>query len=753
MGHPYEAATAAREPASEPAERSIDLALEGMTCAACAARIEKVLNRVPGVSANVNFATEKARVRYAPARADIDSLIAAVRRAGYDAHAIDAARRAEEQARQAAVYRGELVRLLVSIALTLPFLVQMAAMFGGAEHDILPGWLQLVLASPVQFWIGRRFYAGAWHALRGGGANMDVLIVLGTTMAYVYSAVVVLLGLPLHAYFEASTTIITLVLLGKVLEARARSRASAAIEDLLTLQPKSAHVERGSTVVDVPVTEMRVGDVFVVRPGESIPVDGTVVEGESTVNESMLTGESLPVAKARGARVFAATLNDRGMLKARATGVGADTALAAIIRLVEEAQGSKAPIQRLADRVSGVFVPVVVAIALLTLLGAWWLTGEAGAALVRAVSVLVIACPCALGLATPTAIMVGTGAGARAGVLIRNAAALEHAGRLKTLVVDKTGTLTLGRPSVTDVIPVDGGDPAHVLQLAASLEESSEHPLAHAIRERAASAGVALEPVDKFEAAPGKGIAGVIGGVDVRVGTLHYVRELGISFDEREFATLQAGGKTVVAVAADGRPAGIIAIADQLRPNSRGAISALAAMGVEVIMLTGDNAATAAAIARQVGIEHYEAQVLPDGKAERITALKRTGRIVGMVGDGINDAPALAVADVSFAIGAGSDVAIDTADVTLMRNDLLSVVDAIRLSRASLGKIRQNLFFAFFYNVLGIPLAAAGMLNPVIAGAAMALSSVSVITNSLLLRRWKSVSASATAPATGSANA
>jgi Cu+-exporting ATPase len=498
---------------------------------------------------------------------------------------------------------------------------------------------------------------------------------------------------------------------------------------------------------------MRVGDVFVVRPGESIPVDGTVLEGESTVNESMLTGESLPVAKARGGRVFAATLNDRGMLKARATGVGTDTALAAIIRLVEEAQGSKAPIQRLADRVSGVFVPVVVAIALVTLLGAWWLTGEAGAALVRAVSVLVIACPCALGLATPTAIMVGTGAGARAGVLIRNAAALEHAGRLKTLVVDKTGTLTLGRPSVTDATAVDGGDAARVLQLAASLESASEHPLARAILERAATAGAALEPADKFEAMPGKGVGGVIGAMDVRVGTLRYMRELGIPVDEQQFATLQAEGKTVIAVAVDGRPAGIIAIADQLRPSSRAAVSALAAMGVEVLMLTGDNAATAAAIARQVGIDRYEAEVLPDGKAERVLALKRTGKIVGMVGDGINDAPALASADVSFAIGAGSDVAIDAADVTLMRNDLLSVVDAIRLSRASLRKIRQNLFFAFFYNVLGIPLAAAGMLNPVIAGAAMALSSVSVITNSLMLRRWKSVIATATAPATAGVNA
>jgi P-type Cu+ transporter len=743
MGHPYEAATTGQEPADEPAERSVDLALEGMTCAACAARIEKVLNRLPGVSANVNFATEKARVRYAPARANVERLVGAVRKAGYDAHTIDAASRAEDQARDEATYRRERVQLVISVALTLPFLVQMAAMVAGAEHDILPGWLQLVLATPVQFWIGKRFYAGAWHALRGGGANMDVLIALGSTMAYVYSAVVVLLHFPLHVYFEASTTIITLVLMGKILELRARARASSAIEDLLKLQPKTAHVERAGTLVDIPVSEMRVGDVFVVRPGESIPVDGTVVEGESSVNESMLTGESLPVAKGRGARVFAATLNERGALKARATGVGSDTALAAIVRLVEEAQGSKAPIQRLADRVSGVFVPVVVAIALLTLAGVWLLTGEAGAALVRTVAVLVIACPCALGLATPMAIMVGTGAGARAGVLIRNAAALEHAGRLTTLIVDKTGTLTLGEPHVAEVIAIDG-DAARVLRLAASLEASSEHPLARAMVERAATDGIAVERIDKFEASPGKGIAGTIAGADVRIGTLRYMRELGIAFDEQPITALQAHGKTVVAVAENGRPVGVIAIADRLRPTSRAAISALATMRIEVVMLTGDNAATAAAIARQVGIEHYEAEVLPDGKAERVVALKRSGNIVGMVGDGINDAPALAAADVSFAIGAGSDVALDTADVTLMRNDLLSVVDAIRLSRATLRKIRQNLFFAFFYNVLGIPLAAAGMLNPVIAGAAMALSSVSVITNSLLLRRWHPMVASST---------
>jgi P-type Cu+ transporter len=731
----------AQIPREAPPEHTVDLALEGMTCAACATRIEKVLNRLPGVSANVNFAVEKARVRYAPDTIDVARMIEAVRKAGYGARTIDAARRAEDQAREAEAYRKERLRLLVSAVLTLPFLVQMGMMFAGTTHDLLPPWLQLALATPVQFWIGRRFYAGAWHALRGGAANMDVLIALGTSMAYVYSAVVVMLALPLHLYFEASTAIITLVLMGKILEMRARSRASAAIEELIKLQPKTAHVVRGDATVDVPVADMQVGDVFIVRPGESVPVDGVVVEGQSTVNESMLTGESLPVSKAPGARIFAATLNDLGLIKARATGVGADTALAAIVRLVEEAQGSKAPIQRLADRTSGVFVPVVIGIALVTFAASWWLVGDATVALVRAVAVLVIACPCALGLATPTAIMVASGAGARAGVLIRNAPALERAGRISMLVVDKTGTLTQGKPAVTDVVPLDGHDESEVLSVAASLEFGSEHPLARAVLEHAAVRGVSLRSVSAFEAVAGKGVVGSVDGHKAAAGTPRFMRELGIAVDEARLLSLQAQGKTVVLVARERTAIGLIAIADTLRPTSRAAVSALHAMRIEVLMLTGDNATTASAIARELGLERYEAELLPEAKAERVAALKRDGQIVGMAGDGINDAPALAAADVSFAIGAGSDVAIKAADITLMRNDLLSVVDAIRLSRMTLRKIRQNLFFAFFYNVLGIPLAAAGMLNPVIAGAAMALSSVSVVTNSLLLKRWRAATA------------
>ena len=731
----------AQIPRADVPERTVDLALEGMTCAACATRIEKVLNRLPGVSANVNFAIEKARVRYSPGTVDVARILEAVRKAGYGAHTIDAARRAEDQARGAQAYRAEKVRLLVSAVLTLPFVVQMAMMFAGTPHELLSPWLQLALATPVQFWIGRRFYIGAWHALRGGAANMDVLIALGTTMAYAYSAAVVVFGLPLHLYFEASTAIITLVLMGKMLEIRARSRASAAIEELIKLQPKTAHVVRGGRTLEVPVADMEVGDIFVVRPGESVPVDGTVVEGESTVNESMLTGESLPVSKAAGARIFAATLNDRGLIRARATGVGAHTALAAIVRLVEEAQGSKAPIQRLADRISGIFVPVVIAIAAVTFVASWLLVGDATVALVRAVAVLVIACPCALGLATPTAIMVGSGAGARAGVLIRNAPALEHAGRITTLVIDKTGTLTTGKPVVTDVAPFEGEDESAVLSVAASLEAGSEHPLARAVLEHASARSVPIGSVTAFEAVAGKGIAGTVDGAKAAVGTPRFMAELGIPVEEARFSQLQAQGKTVVVVARDGRAVGVLAIADTLRATSKAAVSALDAMGIEVIMLTGDNAATAAAIARELTLARYEAELLPDGKTARVAALKQEGRVVGMVGDGINDAPALAAADVSFAIGAGSDVAIKAADVTLMRNDLLSVVDAIRLSRMTLRKIRQNLFFAFFYNVLGIPLAAAGMLNPVIAGAAMALSSVSVVTNSLLLRRWRASAA------------
>ncbi|OHC63847.1 MAG: copper-translocating P-type ATPase [Rhodocyclales bacterium GWA2_65_20] len=729
---------------------TVDLAIGGMTCAACAARIEKQLNKLEGVEAAVNFAAEKAHVRYVPGLADPDRLVATVVKAGYTASVSSNDTRAEEKARKLAVYREELRRFWIAAALTLPLVAQMAFMFGAGVHaDVLPRWLQLLLATPVQFWIGWRFYVGGFNAVRGGAGNMDVLVALGTTMAWAYSFVVTVADLHHHhVYYEASATVITLVLLGKILEARAKAKTSSAIEALARLQPQTARVERraGDTVqlVDVAVATMIPGDVFVVRAGEAVPVDGEIIDGASAANEAMLTGESLPVSKAAGDKVFAATINGDGLLRCRATGVGSHTLLAGIIRLVEEAQGSKAPVQRLADKVAAIFVPVVTLIALLTFVAWWALAGDFTQALVNAVAVLVIACPCALGLATPTAIMVGTGQGAHAGVLIRNAVALEMAEKLKVLVVDKTGTLTEGRPVVTDVVGVmrsgiqtDGaGDAVILLQLAASLEQGSTHPLAAAIVARAKDDGLVLTSPLNVVTTAGRGLAGEVDGRRVRLGSVTWMKEQGGSASAAE--ALAQAGRSVVAVVADDVLLGFIGIADPLRATSRAAVARLNRLGIEVVMLTGDNAGTARAVAHEAGIMHFEAEVLPGDKAAAVNKLKGGGRLVGMAGDGINDAPALAAADVSFAMAAGSDVAMQAADVTLMRDDLGSVADAISLSRATLAKIRQNLFFAFIYNVLGIPLAALGMLNPVIAGAAMAASSVSVVSNSLLLRRWQS---------------
>ncbi|MFA4968045.1 MAG: heavy metal translocating P-type ATPase [Sulfuritalea sp.] len=725
---------------------TLELAIGGMTCAACAARIEKQLNKLPGVEATVNFASEKAHVRYVPGLADAERLVATVVKTGYTATVSDNDTRAEEKARKLAVYHEELRRFWISAALTLPLVAQMAFMFGSAGYtnshdDVLSRWLQLLLATPVQFWIGWRFYVGGFNAIRGGAGNMDVLVALGTTMAWAYSFVVTAWDLHhQHVYFEASATVITLVLLGKILEARAKAKTSAAIEALAKLQPQTARIERrsGETVelVDVAVATLIPGDVFVVRAGEAMPVDGEVINGASSANESMLTGESLPVTKAAGDRVFAATINGDGLLRCRATGVGSHTLLAGIIRLVEEAQGSKAPVQRLADQVAAIFVPVVVVIALLTFVAWWALAGDFTQALVNAVAVLVIACPCALGLATPTAIMVGTGQGARAGVLIRNAVALELAEKLKVLVVDKTGTLTEGRPVVTDVVKVGAGDTAVLLQLAASLEQGSTHPLAAAIVARAKADGLSLATPQNVVTTAGRGLAGEVEGRRVQLGSATWIKEQGWSAPQAD--ELAHAGRSVVAVVADDSLLGFIGIADPLRATSRAAVARLNRLGIEVVMLTGDNAGTASAVAREAGITHFEAEVLPGDKAAAVNKLKGAGRLVGMAGDGINDAPALAAADVSFAMAAGSDVAMQAADITLMRDDLSGVADAISLSRATLAKIRQNLFFAFIYNVLGIPLAALGMLNPVIAGAAMAASSVSVVSNSLLLRNWQS---------------
>ena len=712
------------------APRVVEFAIAGMTCAACSARLEKVLNRQAGVEATVNLAAERARVRLDGA-ADEAAVIAAVARAGFAASVVDKDTRAREKARRAADYRRELHRFRIAVALTLPLVGQMLFMFGSAQHHAeLPRWLQMALATPVQFWIGWRFYDGAYKALRGGGANMDVLVALGTSMAWGFSALVTLFGFEQHVYFEAGAAVITLVLLGKLLEARAKARTSEAIESLIRLQPKTARVERGGQWVEIAVDALMPGDVFMVRPGESVPVDGEVVEGASSINEAMLTGESMPVGKAAGDKVFAATANDQGALRCRATGVGEQTLLAGIIRLVGEAQGSKAPVQRLADRISAVFVPVVCVIALATFAG-WWLhAGDLAQALVNAVAVLVIACPCALGLATPTAIMVGTGQGARAGILVKNVEALERAEKIAILALDKTGTLTRGEPQVTDLVPL-ALDADQALRLAAALEQGSEHPLARAVLARAAA--VDLPKVANFSATPGQGVAGEVDGRLLRLGAPSW---LGMAGDAAVRA-LQQAGKTVVVLEENGVALALFAIADALRPTSKAAVARLRARGIRVVMLTGDNAATAAAIAREAGIDEFRAGILPGDKAAAVAELKAGGGLVAMVGDGINDAPALAAADVSFAIGAGSDAAIEAADLTLIRSDPCGVDDAIELSRATLGKIRQNLFFAFIYNVLGIPLAAFGALNPVVAGAAMAMSSVSVVSNSLLLKRWR----------------
>jgi Cu+-exporting ATPase len=712
------------------AGRVVEFAVAGMTCAACSARLEKVLNRQPGIEATVNLAAERARVRLAGS-ADEATVIAAVSKAGFTASVVDADTRAREKARRAAEYRDELRRFWISVVLTLPLVAQMPFMFGEHGHaNELPRWLQLALATPVQFWIGWRFYNGAWKALRGGGANMDVLVALGTSMAWGFSSAVTVFGLPQHVYFEGGAAVITLVLLGKLLEARAKARTSEAIEALLRLQPKTARIERDGQWVDVPVDALMPNDVFMVRPGESIPVDGEVLDGASSVDEAMLTGESMPVGKRAGDRVFAATANGQGALRCRATGVGEHTLLAGIIRLVGEAQGSKAPVQRLADRISAVFVPVVCVIALLAFAGWWLYAGDFAEALVNAVAVLVIACPCALGLATPTAIMVGTGQGARAGILVRNAEALERAGRIAVLAVDKTGTLTEGAPRVTDIVAL-AATADDALRLAAALEQGSEHPLGKAILTRAATAD--LPKVTEFSAVPGCGVAGEVDGRRLRLGSPEWTGAAGAA----EIEALRQAGKTVVALAEGECVLALLAVADALRPTSRAAVARLRARGIRVVMLTGDNPGTAAAIAREAGIDEFRAGILPGDKAAAVHELKAGGGLVAMVGDGINDAPALAAADVGFAIGAGSDAAVEAADLTLVRSDLAAVDDAIELSRATLRKIRQNLFFAFIYNVLGIPLAAFGWLNPVVAGAAMAMSSVSVVSNSLLLKRWR----------------
>lgn len=714
------------------------LIVEGMTCAACSARVEKVLNRLEGIKrATVNLSTNKAIVEFPSGAVEDEDLIKAIEKAGYKAE-IEVERDGdrEKELREKEI-RSLKRSFIISAILSLPLFSAMFFHMAGIDNILSNGYFQLLLATPVQFIIGYRFYKGAFNSLRGGGANMDVLVAMGTSAAYFYSIYNLIVGVPEY-YFEASAVIITLILLGKTFEAVAKGKTSEAIKKLMGLQPKTARVIKDGVEMDIPIEEVTIGDIIVVRPGERIPVDGIIVEGNSSVDESMITGESIPIDKTVGDEVIGATINKFGSFKFQASKVGKDTVLAQIVKLVEEAQGSKAPVQRLADKISGIFVPIVVAIAVITFLGFYLIKGDFNTGLINAVAVLVIACPCALGLATPTAIMVGTGKGAENGILIKSGEHLERAHKMDTIVLDKTGTITKGEPEVTDIITFNGVDRDELLRIAASVEKVSEHPLGQAIVRKGEEELLIIKAPESFEAIPGKGLKARLEGKEVYIGNRKLMEEAGISIGgAEELSRLETEGKTAMLVGIDGSISGIIAVADQIKDSSKKAIEELKNMGLEVYMITGDNQRTAKAIAEEVGIKNVLAEVLPENKAEVVEAIKAEGKLVGMVGDGINDAPALVAADVGFAIGTGTDVAMEAADITLMRGDLMSIVTAIRLSHRTMKTIKQNLFWAFFYNSIGIPFAALGFLNPMIAGGAMAFSSVSVVTNSLRLRKFK----------------
>ncbi len=743
---------------SVPTER-LTIPISGMSCASCVARVESALGEVPGViGVSVNLARERAEVEYVASVATLELLREAVRDAGYEPLVAEEGtvdREAERREREIRALRAVLIGAAV---LSLPIV------WGSLPHmglhvwtpDLLHRWnVQFLLATPVQFWAGWRFYKGMWATLRHGTADMNTLVAVGTSAAYLYSAAATFApgwftggGLEPAVYYETASVIIVFILLGRYLEARAKGRTSEAIRKLVGLQARTARLVRDGVEVDVPIEEVEVGDTVLVRPGEKVPVDGVVLEGLSTIDESMITGESLPVEKVAGAEVIGATINRTGAFRLRATRVGRDTALSQIIRLVEEAQGSKAPIQRLADKVAAYFVPAVILIALLT--GGLWLAfGPAPAltyALLNFVAVLIIACPCALGLATPTAIMVGTGRGAEAGILIRGAEALETAHKVTAVVLDKTGTLTKGAPAVTDLVAAPGCESEAVLRMAASAERGSEHPIGEAIVARARQEGLELGEAASFEALPGHGIEAVVEGVRVLIGNAALMSERGVITAglDRTADDLAAAGKTPMFVASDGAVSGLIGVADTLKPRSREVVKALRAMGLQVIMLTGDNRRTAEAIAEQVEVDRVLAEIKPEEKAAHIESLQEEGHVVAMVGDGINDAPALARADLGVAIGAGTDVAIESAGIVLIGEDLRGVLTAIALSRRTMRTIRQNLFWAFAYNVALIPVAAGVLypltgvlLSPVLAALAMAASSVSVVSNSLRLRAFR----------------
>ena len=733
--------------------------IDGMTCASCVGRVERVLAAVPGVDkVSVNLATEMARVESAEP-VDFAVLAQVIDKAGYQASlpppepgaapaagadalaALAASSKASASALRLTPTGGVAVALaaLFSLPLVLPMLLELAGV-----HWMLDGRVQWLLATPVQFWLGARFYRAGWLAARAGSGNMDLLVALGTSAAYGLSVYQLLsAGAMPHLYFEASAVVITLVLLGKWLEARAKRQTAQAIRALQTLRPESARVRRGAQDVDVAIHEVRVDDIIVVRPGERLAADGVVTEGASHVDEALITGESLPVARHLGERVTGGAINGEGLLLVRVTAVGAESTLSRIIRLVEDAQAAKAPVQHLVDRVSAIFVPVVLVLALLTFAGWWLVGGDAEQAIINAVAVLVIACPCALGLATPAAIMAGTGVAARYGILIKDAEALELAHRITTVAFDKTGTLTEGLPSLAALVPAPGVDEARLLQLAAAVQRGSEHALARAVQQAVSASTSPAAPLlaSDISALPGRGVTATVDGTRLLLGSSRLMREQDISLQAlaQRAEELEQSGHTIswLADANAHQLLGLLAFGDRIKPQAQAAIAALHAMHIHTVLLTGDNQGSANAIGQQLGVQRIVANMLPVDKASAIAALKQDGATIAMVGDGINDAPALAAADVGIAMSSGTDVAMHAAGITLMRGDPALVAAAISISRRSYSKIRQNLFWAFIYNLIGIPLAAFGLLNPMVAGGAMALSSVSVISNALLLRRWK----------------
>lgn len=725
------------------AYETADLAVEGMTCAACSARIEKGLSKMDGVSlATVNLAMETAQIKYNPSAISAQELIDKIEKLGYGATLQQ--EDTEPVDHRLAAYQHKKRLFILSALLSLPLLWTMVGHFSFTQWMYVPDvlmnpYVQWALATPVQFYVGAMFYRGAYNALRNGSANMDVLVALGTSAAYFYSVYLTLIGAGHHQglYFETSAVLITLILLGKVFEARAKGKSSEAIKKLMQLQPTVATIERDGVVQEVSIQDVQQEDVVIIRPGEQIPVDGIVLTGQSSINESMLTGESLPVEKATGDLVYAATINEHGSLRMKATGIGKQTMLSSIIRVVEQAQGSKAPIQRLADKISGIFVPIVVGIALITFL-TWFFVitpGNFETSLVSTIAVLVIACPCALGLATPTSIMAGSGRAAELGILFKTAEAMEQTKHIDTVILDKTGTVTKGVPELVHMETAPGFESDELLALAAYAEQSSEHPIARAIT--AAYKGT-LREVDAFSAIPGKGIQATIGEHHLFIGTRTLLSEQHVTGEpSAQVDTWEKQGKSVLYMAVDGQYAATIAVADAIKDSSKQAITRLHDMGLNVVMLTGDQPETARAIANEVGIQHVVAGVLPAGKADVVSEWQAKGHKVAMVGDGINDAPALAAADIGIAMGTGTSIAMETADVTLMQGDLMSLPDTLAMSRLTVRNIKQNLFWAFAYNSLGIPIAAAGFLAPWLAGAAMAFSSVSVVLNALRLQRVK----------------